>query len=63
MATNYLSKVQKEAVQKYVDSQFDSNFVPSLMDFIRIPNLSPDFDAEWETNGTLLQVISENHCC
>jgi len=27
------------------------------MDFIRIPNLSPGFDAEWETNGTLLQVI------
>jgi len=27
--------------------------LPSLMDYVRIPNLSKSFDPEWETNGLL----------
>lgn len=30
---------------------FDSNILPGLEEFIRIDNLSPEFDPEWETNG------------
>lgn len=29
--------------------------IPSLMDYVRIPNLSKAFDPEWETNGLLDQ--------
>lgn len=28
------------------------------MDFVRIPNLSPAFDPEWESNGTLLRAAT-----
>ena len=30
---------------------FDANILPGLEEFIRIDNLSPDYDKEWETNG------------
>jgi len=33
-----------------VESYFDKNVLPNLMDFIRIPNLSRDFDPEILTN-------------
>jgi hypothetical protein len=39
------------ALQEFVNSEVDSSVIPSLMDFIRIPNQSLVFDAEWETNG------------
>lgn len=36
-----------------VEKEFDSNVLPSLMDFVRIPNLSRDYDSEWNKNGLL----------
>jgi len=36
-----------------VEKEFDQNLIPSLMDFIRIPNLSRDYDKEWDSNGLL----------
>lgn len=44
----FCSKVEKEKIENYVNSQFDSNILPNLMEFVRIPNLSPAFDPQWE---------------
>ena len=30
---------------------FESSMLPGLQEFVKIDNLSPDFDPEWETNG------------
>ena len=30
---------------------FDESVLPGIEEFVRIDNLSPDFDPEWETNG------------
>lgn len=32
---------------------FDESALPSLEEYIRIPNLSRSYDAEWNTNGLL----------
>jgi acetylornithine deacetylase/succinyl-diaminopimelate desuccinylase-like protein len=45
------SKVEK--IRGFVEEEFDNNVLPSLMDFVRIPNLSRDYDPEWNTNGQL----------
>ena len=39
----------KECVEKV----FKESIVESLCDYIKIPNLSRNYDAEWETNGEL----------
>jgi len=36
---------------KIYESEFEYNLLPALLDFIKIPNLSPAFDPAWETNG------------
>ncbi len=40
-----------KAVKAYVDSVWDESIVPELCDYIRIPNTSPLFDADWEAHG------------
>ena len=41
----------------FVKKEWNENVIPSLMDFVRIPNVSPSFDAEWDTNGLQLQAF------
>ena len=38
-------------ISKFVDRVWDEEIVPSLIEYIRIPNKSPDFDADWKANG------------
>ena len=45
--------MDKKSFQKYIEKMFTYNTLPYLMDFIRIPNLSPNFDFNWRTNGLL----------
>lgn len=40
-----------EKIKNFVEKFFDTNVLPNLMDFVRIPNLSRDFDPEILTNG------------
>ena len=39
------------AISGFVDSIWDEQIVPQLVDYIRIPNKSPMFDADWQANG------------
>lgn len=41
----------------YVDAHFEEHFVEPLSRFIEIPNLSPDYDQEFYTNGLINQAI------
>lgn len=42
-----------EACQQFVEKIFTESAIPSLMEYIRIPNLSRHFDPEWQSNGLL----------
>lgn len=46
-----------EFVEKFVDQQFEESIIPKLQEYIYIPNLSPMFDKEWETNGLLDKAV------
>lgn len=39
--------------KEYITKIFDESVIPSLVEFIKIPNLSRGFDPEWATNGLL----------
>jgi len=43
--------MDKDVVEKYVDNYCKKIVLPTFMDFIKIPNLSPNFDPNWNTNG------------
>lgn len=44
-------------MSSYIDQRFESDFVAPLTEFIRIPNLSPAYDANYFTNGHVEKAI------
>lgn len=41
-----------------METQWESEIVPTLSTYIEIPNISPMFDKEWETNGLVDKVVA-----
>jgi acetylornithine deacetylase/succinyl-diaminopimelate desuccinylase-like protein len=44
-------------IQQFVDEQWDTSIVPTLCEYIRIPNKSPVFDPDWEANGHMQAAV------
>ncbi|HET6631182.1 MAG TPA: M20 family metallopeptidase [Rhodanobacteraceae bacterium] len=40
-----------DKIMRFVDTLWDDEVVPQLTDYIKIPNKSPMFDAEWASHG------------
>ncbi len=43
--------------QAFIDAAWDDSILPTLHDYITIPNVSPVFDKDWATNGLLDQAV------
>jgi acetylornithine deacetylase/succinyl-diaminopimelate desuccinylase-like protein len=41
-----------------ISRSFDATVIPTLEEYVRIPNQSPSFDAEWATNGYMDQAVT-----
>nr|VFK11867.1 MAG: Acetylornithine deacetylase/Succinyl-diaminopimelate desuccinylase [Candidatus Kentron sp. LPFa] len=41
----------------FTDEFWEKHILPTLMDYIRIPNQSPSFDPEWESNGHMDRAV------
>ena len=41
------------AIERYVGEKWDDDIVPRLVEYIRIPNKSPMFDAQWVEHGSM----------
>ncbi len=41
----------------FVDDLWDKSIVPQLIDYIRIPNKSPAFDAQWQEHGHMEKAV------
>lgn len=48
-------------LQRFVDRQWDDSILPTLQDFVRIPNKSPDFDPDWAAHGHMDRAIALAH--
>jgi acetylornithine deacetylase/succinyl-diaminopimelate desuccinylase-like protein len=44
-------------LRQFIDTQWDNSIIPTLEKFIRIPNKSPAFDAEWQAHGYMSQAV------
>ncbi len=49
------------ALRAYVDQRWDESILPELEAYIRIPALSPHFDAEWQEHGHLAAATEHIH--
>jgi acetylornithine deacetylase/succinyl-diaminopimelate desuccinylase-like protein len=44
-------KLDKARAEAFVERAWESDILPKITEYIRIPNKSPHFDAKWEANG------------
>ncbi|WP_293711815.1 M20/M25/M40 family metallo-hydrolase, partial [Stenotrophomonas sp. UBA7606] len=45
-------------IGQFLSDKWDNDIVPQLVDYIRIPNKSPMFDANWVVNGYMDQAVN-----
>jgi hypothetical protein len=45
-------------IGQFLSDKWDTDIVPQLVDYIRIPNKSPMFDANWVANGYMDQAVN-----
>ncbi len=50
--------IDQQALSDFVASGFEREIIPTLVDYIRIPNKSPMFDPNWVANGYMDQAVS-----
>src|SRR5262249_38871435 len=46
-----------EKLKAFVNGIWDDSVVPSITEYIKIPNKSPHFDADWETHGYMADAV------
>jgi acetylornithine deacetylase/succinyl-diaminopimelate desuccinylase-like protein len=45
-------------LQAFIDTLWDEAITPTLVDYIRIPNKSPDFDPQWAEHGHVDEAVA-----
>jgi acetylornithine deacetylase/succinyl-diaminopimelate desuccinylase-like protein len=50
--------MDQELLRKFVDETWSTSIVPTLCDYIRIPNRSPVFDADWAKHGHMDDAVA-----
>lgn len=46
-----------QALYDFVCLQWEKEIIPSLCDYIKIPNKSPHFDPKWQEHGLMEQAV------
>ena len=47
-----------EKLTQFVDRVWEAEVVPTLFEYVKIPNKSPDFDHDWEKHGYMEQAVA-----
>ena len=50
--------MDKTSLQRFVDETWGETIVPTLCDYIKIPNRSPAFDPEWAKHGHMDEAVA-----
>lgn len=50
--------LEPQELYKYIENQWNEEILPSLYEYIKIPNKSPHFDAKWQEHGYMEQAVA-----
>lgn len=51
--------MKTETLHTFCDDVWEKSIIPELIDYIRIPNKSPMFDANWQQHGYMDEVVEQ----
>ncbi len=46
------------ATRKFIEGVWDESIVPELIEYIKVPNKSPAFDADWQSHGYMQEAVA-----
>ena len=49
--------MNSDKLSKHIHSFWDNEIIPTLVEYIKIPNKSPSFDPDWEKHGHMNRVL------
>ncbi|MCZ6619539.1 MAG: M20/M25/M40 family metallo-hydrolase [Gammaproteobacteria bacterium] len=49
--------LDQDATSRFVEEIWDDSIVPTLCEYVRIPNKSPAFDPDWESHGHMQRAV------
>jgi len=52
------AQIDAEKARALVEDSFEDSIVPTLFEYIKIPNKSPDFDPDWDAHGHMDKAMS-----
>lgn len=50
--------MDSDRIRHFVDQRWDASILPTLVEYIRIPNKSPAFDRDWQRNGYMEKAVA-----
>lgn len=53
-----MAQAQENKTMEYINGMWKDSIIPTLSDYVRIPNQSPLFDSDWATNGHYDKVLA-----
>jgi acetylornithine deacetylase/succinyl-diaminopimelate desuccinylase-like protein len=53
------AELDSTAARSFVDKLWDAEVIPQLIDYIRIPAKSPDFDPQWQAHGHIDAAVEQ----
>ena len=56
--------MNQQQLSQYINQLWDESITPTLMEYIKIPNKSPQFDPNWRTHGYMdsAVILISNWC-
>ena len=54
-----MSSINIKKTSSFCNQRWDESVIPELIKYIRIPNKSPMFDPEWQSNGYMDQAVDQ----
>ena len=54
-----MSSINIKKTSSFCNQRWDESVIPELIEYIRIPNKSPMFDPEWQSNGYMDQAVDQ----
>ena len=51
--------MDKDLAISLTDEEWEKSIIPELVEYIRVPNKSPAFDPDWQSNGFMEQVFDQ----
>jgi acetylornithine deacetylase/succinyl-diaminopimelate desuccinylase-like protein len=52
-------QLDRDELRRFVDGVWDASIVPELVEYIRIPNKSPAYDADWQAHGHMERAVAQ----